>query len=631
MSAPTTLALSRLTGRPVAASSSLAIAAAPPQSAIRNPNSEIPRIIKPSAQTRWILPQLSAITPQYIESVMRGAFVGGQLQQWELFDLMEDTWPRLAKNLNEIKRAVLAFDWKIEPWAEEDMPPSDTAKERAKVVSNALWKMRPIPQSDENGFEQTIYDVLDAWGKGLSVIEVDWEIRQAGSLGDITAPRCTTWVHPVHYAWSNEGRLGLRSDMLGTDAGRYSMQTTSYQPGRIALEDFPPDKFLIAIAKAKTGSPLVTALLRPLCWWWCAANFSADWLMNLAQIFGLPFRWANYASGSAQNTIDAISAMLENMGSAGWAAFPEGTTLELKEAGNLGSMSPQGDLLDRADKQCDLMVLGQTLTSEVRDTGGALATAKVHQGVKAEVIEAAANYAAGIINRQLIPAICRLNYGDEEECPECRPESSEDEDVKTMLDSLGIAVRARLITPSRDDEEDLRQRLNLPAMSKDVEREWKKVGGTRAPITLQDELGLAQPGFGQPRAPAAPPSPGAAGEASGNKGPSGRGEGGPPTDKAGKKQEDAYNAKATQSIPSSLETSSGELLARAIAADLQPVGKRLASILQIQDPDLFKAKLATFHQDIAKLQADLARDPETARALEKIISASLVNGMTANQ
>ena len=66
--------------------------------------------------------------------------------------------------------------------------------------------------------------------------------------------------------------------------------------------------------------------------------------------------------------IDRLCAMLQNMGSAGWAAFPQGTQFEIKSEGQKsGRDTPQGDLLDRADKQCDLLVLGQTLTT---DTGG---------------------------------------------------------------------------------------------------------------------------------------------------------------------------------------------------------------------------------------------------------------------
>ncbi|MEP6672460.1 MAG: BPSL0067 family protein, partial [Chthoniobacter sp.] len=46
--------------------------------------------------------------------------------------------------------------------------------------------------------------------------------------------------------------------------------------------------FLIAQCKTKSGSVLGGALLRPLVWWWCAANFSADWLLKFAELFGIP-------------------------------------------------------------------------------------------------------------------------------------------------------------------------------------------------------------------------------------------------------------------------------------------------------------------------------------------------------
>src|SRR6185369_7350387 len=105
--------------RPVSASPRLPLSASstslPP---------DLARIIGPQAAYRWLLPQLSAITPQYIEMVLRGAMQGSYIQIWQLFDLMEDTWPRLVKDLNELKHAVQALDWQLEPWAEEDEPPT---------------------------------------------------------------------------------------------------------------------------------------------------------------------------------------------------------------------------------------------------------------------------------------------------------------------------------------------------------------------------------------------------------------------------------------------------------------------------------------------------------------------------
>jgi phage gp29-like protein len=466
------LQLSPWTGRPLPPTSTLAlarIAAAGPLQAARGESAamlppDLERIIRPQAMTRWILPQLAAITPAYIEQTLRGAFTGSHIQQWELFDLMEDTWPRLLKNLGEVKRAVAGLDWKLQPWAEEDTPPTDEARERAKLVSNAVWRMRPDPCCDENGFTETIRDLLDAWGKGTSVLEILWEIRNAGVLGDITAPRATAWVHPSAYGWDTEGRLGLNYAQLerstfNVERSTLNVRRSTYNQANAAfpaspgdLGPFPEDKFIVAIFKAKTGSPLTTALLRPLAWWWCAANFSADWLMNLAQLFGLPFRWANYADGAPQATVSKICSMLENMGSAGWAAFPTGTTLELKDTGKTGDNSPQADLLDRADKNCDLLILGQTLTSDTGGMGsgsGSMALGKVHSGVRSEVIEGVAGFAATVLNQQLVPAILRQNYGNEEQPPEFRPESEKEIDQKANADRDAVLIAAGVEMPKQ--------------------------------------------------------------------------------------------------------------------------------------------------------------------------------------
>lgn len=384
----------------------------------------LPRILRPQAAQRWLLPQLSAITPTYIESVLRGGLSGGHIQAWELFDLMEDTWPELAACVQELKNAVLRKTVIVEPFAEEDEEPTPEAVQRQKLVSAALRKMQPDAASDENALEGLQFDILDAWFKGLTVQEVDWttadgdlHIVRAGKLGDITAPRASFFVHPQHYAWGMDGKLGLRLNAAGSGVPTW---TTAMQPSATEVVPFPEHKFIIAIHKAKSGSAQVGALLRPLAWWWCAANFSADWLMNLAQVFGLPIRWANYANNAPQGTVDAVCSMLENMGSNPWAAFPEGTTINLESPANIGDNSPQGDLLNRADAQARKLILGQTMSGSNAATGagnGAGAFGKQEGSVKGDIIEAAGDFVCEVINQQLVPSIIEMNYGDREELP----------------------------------------------------------------------------------------------------------------------------------------------------------------------------------------------------------------------
>jgi phage gp29-like protein len=464
-----------MAGIPLAAGTATASQPVQTAAAPASPNlpATLQRIIRPEAQPRWLLPSIAMITPEYLEGILRGALVGNHVFQWQLFDLMEDTWPRLVKNLNEVKRSAiseLTQKWRVQPWAKRGEKPSPESEEKAALVEEALFEMIGDAAADENGFEATIYDLLDAWGKGTSVVEIDWEVRELPKFGgQVVAPRATYWVHPRNYAWGSDGRLGLVLPSQGY-AGRTDQQMPNPYAANASGEyvELPADKFLVAVCKARTGNPLGAPLLRPLAWWWCASNFSADWLLNFAQVFGLPIRWAQYVQGSPQQTIDAINTMLENMGSNAWGSFPAGTTIELHEAGKGAEQLPQAAVLDRADKQCDLLVLGQTLTTQVSREGGSRALGEVHEHVKDDIVHSAASFGARVLNTQMVPALMRLNYGEETERPSLVPNEEDPETAKANAEVLQVATEIgvpvpvsfaleKLNIPAAEDGEDLLQ------------------------------------------------------------------------------------------------------------------------------------------------------------------------------
>lgn len=67
------------------------------------------------------------------------------------------------------------------------------------------------------------------------------------------------------------------------------------------------------------------------------------------------------------------------------------------------------------------------------------------------------------------------------------------ENLKLLLDTYGIGVRAGVITPQVEDEKQLRAVLGLPDMSPAVLADWKSTDGVRKPITLKVEEVAAQP------------------------------------------------------------------------------------------------------------------------------------------
>lgn len=400
--------------------------------------SPLHEILLPAARTRWMLPSVRDLTPAKIEGILREALVGrSPRQEQELYTLMETTWPRLAKNTQELKNAVVGLEWNVmHPHGDKDLAAEE-------IINRARLGMRGDPTRDLLGWEGTLRHLLNAWFRGVAILEIDW---RAGA--DEALPGNTRVVPPWHYGW----RLGPTGGHPASDDaqqrdGRLVLYTAA---GRVdTATDIPPDKFLVGLRNISGGHPSGGALLRALAGHWVAANFAGEWLLNFAQLFGIPFRYGKYRRGD-MGARDELVAVLEKMGSAPWAVGPEGTALEYHEASKTGADNPQSAILDRADRACDILILGQTLTTDTSESGGSRAMGEVHRSIRSDIVDSAASWLAEILNEQLIPALLRLNRGSDPDLsalPWWEPSAKQAPDTKILAETIEILVRAGLPIP----------------------------------------------------------------------------------------------------------------------------------------------------------------------------------------
>lgn len=380
-------------------------------------------ILLPAARTRWQLPALRSLTPDIIESILRDAATGSNpRREHELYSLMEQTWPRLAKNLSEIKNTVIGLEWSIRH-------PGDTPDAAAEdLVSRARLGMRGDPCAGTLGWEGTLRHLLEAWFRGVSIAEIDWRATPRGILPAATRP-IPCW----HYGWHR-------------DSGRLMLYPHPGDPSTAI--DIPHHKFLVAVHNAGSGHPSSGALLRPLVWWWLASNFCSEWFLNYAQLFGQPYRTATYPRGDTQ-AAEALSIHMAGCGAAGFAVVPEGTEIQFHDAGKSASENPQAVLMDRADRACDILLLGQTLTTDVGDSGSR-ALGDVHTSVRSDIIDAAASWLAEVLNEQLIPSLFEIYTGarpDPATLPWWEPGRKQSIDTKVTAETIEILVRAGLPIP----------------------------------------------------------------------------------------------------------------------------------------------------------------------------------------
>jgi len=367
--------------------------------------------------------------PNDVRYTLAGALSGDLRRQQLLFQAMVDTWPRLQKSLREIRLAVRKADWKVKPWAERGSKPSSQAEKLAKEIEHDIWSMRPDVARGEKGFEGTVEELAIGYYFGHHVLETNWNRDASGFK-----PRSTKVVPPRFYGYP-----------YGIDEEDRLMFDPTGQMGSIRYEDFPQHRFLLAINGGHPGHPTVAAPLRALAIYWLAAVYGLKWLTQFAQICGVPFRWAEYATGDA-TTKKVVSEMLQNIGSAGWGAFPAGTKINFEDTGKQASDIAQKVLMDVANDACSEFILGQNLTTSSGDKG-TQALGTVHEGVRQDLIEGICDFVGEILTYQLVPSMVELNYGSSRtDLPGVWAEWSEEKDLKAeaerfdILKGLGIRI-----------------------------------------------------------------------------------------------------------------------------------------------------------------------------------------------
>ena len=93
-----------------------------------------------------------------------------------------------------------------------------------------------------------------------------------------------------------------------------------------------------------------------------------------------------------------------------------------------------------ADTQCDTFILGQTLTTDVGDSGSR-ALGDVHQDVRAGMIQGVCDFVADVLNEQYLPSLIELNYGDRSEVPVAKATLEKPKDEVKMAQRDRILIK----------------------------------------------------------------------------------------------------------------------------------------------------------------------------------------------
>jgi phage gp29-like protein len=399
----------------------------------------------------------AGLTPERLTQIIREAEFGDPFLYLELAEEMEEKDLHYLAVLSTRKEAAAQLDIVV------------NAASSAKDDLHAAEMVRAMVTAGSLNIESTLFDILDAIGKGFSATEIIWETSDREWF-----PRRLRWRDPRWFLfdWVSGEDLLVRTinEDRTVSAGGENSGAHFKPSGLLArlrendgnqpmTEPMLPYKFITHVAKAKAGLPIRGGLARAAGWSYLFKNYVLkDWV-TFAEVFGQPLRVGKYGAGATEQDKETLLAAVANIGTDAAAIIPESMVIEFTEARQNGSAELYQSFCEYLDAQVSKAVLGQTLTTEMpRSGGGSRAAADVHDSVRRDILSADSRRLAASLNRDLVKPIVDLNLGPREHYPKITIGLPDDSDLKQFADIVTMLADRGL----RIGQKTILQKLGLP-------------------------------------------------------------------------------------------------------------------------------------------------------------------------
>jgi phage gp29-like protein len=363
------------------------------------------------------------LTPQRLAVIFKEADHGEVSRQAELFEEMEEKDTHLSAELLKRKNAVNSLDFDVIPYEEGA---KTSALRRKKNIQNdrvcdfCRDVIFSLPE-----FEEGLFDLLDAIGKGFSMSELIWDVS-AGQAW-VTQMR---WIHQKKVTFVNTMTPRIITDehLMG--------------------EAIPAFKTIYHRLRARSGHDTRAGMLRVCAWMYLFKNYSIkDWVA-FSEVCGMPIRLGKYDPSASTEDRDALVTAIQNIGSDAAGIISKATEIEFVESlGKTQTNNLYKEMADFCNTEISKAVIGATLTTDVGDTGS-YAAGKVHNEVRMDLVKSDCFSLANTLRLQLLRPLVGYNFGWSEPVPWFQFYLNEPEDLKTLsevyrnLNQMGQPIAA---------------------------------------------------------------------------------------------------------------------------------------------------------------------------------------------
>lgn len=357
------------------------------------------------------------LTPSRLAQILDAAEQGDLVAQFELFEDMEEKDGHIASEMNKRRRACI-LDWQVVP---PDRSPSPRETRNAAQLDELVAE---IPD-----FEDVLFDVTDAIGKGFACLEIEWHRVEGFWLPKTIAHRPQSWF-TLHRGYRQELRLRSNETVDG-----------------IIGTPLAPFGWITHIHKAKSGYLERSALFRQLVWTYLFKNYSVGDLAEFLEIYGIPLRVGTYPASASEKEKATLLRALAGIGHNAAGIVPEGMMLAFHDAAT-GDPKAFELMIGWCERNQSKVILGGTLTSGADGNASTNALGNIHNEVRKDLRDADVRQLNTTLTRDLVYAIAAVNCLAPDglrRSPQFRLNAQETEDLTAYADALpklvGIGLR----------------------------------------------------------------------------------------------------------------------------------------------------------------------------------------------
>ncbi|MDZ7862664.1 DUF935 domain-containing protein [Acidovorax sp.] len=387
------------------------------------------------------------LTPSRLARILDQAEEGDLISQFELFEDMEEKDGHIASEMSKRRRACV-LDWEL-------VAPVNASAAEKKATEQLGEMMLEIPD-----FEDVVFDLTDAIGKGFACQEIEWHRVERYWLPKTITHRPQSWFN-LHRGYRQELRLRTHNVVDGTVG-----------------DTLQPFGWITHVHKAKSGYLERASLFRQLVWTYLFKNYSVGDLAEFLEIYGIPLRLGKYPASASEKDKSTLLRALVGIGHNAAGIIPEGMELDFLDAAT-GDPAAFELMITWCERTQSKVILGGTLTSGADGKSSTNALGNVHNEVRKDLRDGDVRQANSTLTRDLVYAIGAINGllpGGLRRSPQMRLNAQEPEDLTTFASALPSLV---------------------------------KIGVTPTVAWAHEKLGIPMPQAGEAvlGAPAAPPTP----------------------------------------------------------------------------------------------------------------------------